>query len=561
MRFGDAVDAVQEDLSEMGHEIKSFVSTAAGMGPAIPEEGSIPEQAAVKEVGVSPRQRSEAMEIISKFCQSYRAARVVPTQEELEKIWISCSLLQPNAVASVIYEHLSWANGELEWQPRLRILYLLECFYEQGGTGKDIATGINSHAEELLKHLSTEVPQTRDKAREVIDLLSGNQPNPDDADGEDDAPKEQKKAFKKKSAESAKENNGDAEAIAKKIEKKPEVVQDLLDLQSPSSSSSSVPATTQAAASVDLLGGDAAPSSPAPVVDLVNLLSAPTAGTPSQLPAPAAASSALPVLGAPTPSLLPTLGTPAPAVQFGAPAPAVPSASRADQFNPDSPVTGASAQLAGLDLGKLYNASAASTPSAPSGGFHNLGSGPTLPVLQAELRKLRPGDLQKQARLLGASNDELDEVANHYDRKEALIQLVISRQQAQASIFGRPLGNSMPSAGAFGAAGFSSSSAAGLQSGGYGGMPMGGMGANCSQPMGFANLQSGNGLRPMGAPAPAPLALTNGVAPSGVGSPQKRSTPYFPTAHEVQNHQSVQPVDPFAFAENILQDFTKDTKT
>merc|ERR1719331_2009366 len=116
----------------------------------------------------------------------------------MEKVWVGCNQLQPNAVASVIYEHLSWANGELEWQPRLRILYLLQCFYEKGGVGKDISQGINSHAEELLKHLSIEVPQTRDKAREVIDLLEGREPNPDDADGEEETSKEVKQDGVKK---------------------------------------------------------------------------------------------------------------------------------------------------------------------------------------------------------------------------------------------------------------------------------------------------------------------------------------------------------------------------
>lgn len=161
-----------QDISDLANDIKSFVTSRVGMEQTGKDEDEDDDDNVVGRC--SPRQRCEALSIISKFGQSYKHARVAPTAEELANIWLKCCVLQPEAVASVIYDTLSFSSGDFEeWQPRLRILYFIEVLYWKGGRSKEIALTIKSHAGEILKHLATEVPQTKMKAKEVLDTLAG----------------------------------------------------------------------------------------------------------------------------------------------------------------------------------------------------------------------------------------------------------------------------------------------------------------------------------------------------------------------------------------------------
>lgn len=275
LRIGDALEAAQEDVSEMAFEFKSFVSGATGMPPPAGPKDDEPSEPAVQEkqraeVMLSPRQKAEAIALMSKFCGNYGAARVAPRPAELEDLWMRCSILQPNSVASAIYEQLSFSNGDLEWQPRLRILYLLEHFYWKGGLGKDIGTGILNHGAGLLQHLATEVPQTKEKAEQVIQVLNGSAEPPPRS--KDEAPVAEKKA---------------AEA-----ERRPEPQSDLLDLAAPASPAA---ASSAPAGPVDLLSAQAGPAVP-PVVDLISIMSTP-APAPAQSSSSVASAAPSPLLG------------------------------------------------------------------------------------------------------------------------------------------------------------------------------------------------------------------------------------------------------------------------
>lgn len=475
MRFGDAVEAVQEDMSEMAHEFKAFVSTATGMQPST-EEDEQPEPA--KEIA-DPRQKAEAVSIISKFSQSYKAARVSPLVKEMNDVWAPCSLLGKNAIASALYEHLSWSSGDLEWQPRLRILYLLEFLYWKGGDAKDISVGILHHAEGLLKHLATEVPQTKEKALQVIETLQGKQSEPPAHLEETD-----------QSPSSSPEKTA-------KAEKKAAPMQDLLDVQSsPSASSSSAVATANASAKaapsapVDLLSiGETVPAAP-PVVDLIDLMSVPAPTAAPVPPAPAATN----VL---TTSAQPTI----------------------DQFNPDAPMPGL------LTPNRSPNTPLASAPVV------NLNSSSPSPL---------PAFCSNCGAAFGANAQFCGQCgARRVPEAMPSSPAIGSTFPIQSSSFPAPSGIMAP-------AGYSGSGA--MFPPRQSSFPMGG-----GQPMGVGanHPRAMDSMRPTGASPPLPI--TNGASSGAV--PWRGSTPYIPSAVEVQNMPSVAPADPFSFAEKVFQDF------
>lgn len=174
LRFADAYYVASQDMSEMAHEIKTIFASAVGRVPEPvkpPVDEEIPPRA--KDPDVTEEVRNEVTELMSSFCRSYPATRVVPTLQELEGLWLKCSALPPNSVCGSLYDQLSWSNGDIEWQPRFRALHILEYFYVKGGLGRDIANTILNIGSGLLEHLANDVPQCKDKATQVILVLVG----------------------------------------------------------------------------------------------------------------------------------------------------------------------------------------------------------------------------------------------------------------------------------------------------------------------------------------------------------------------------------------------------
>merc|ERR1719422_1111248 len=111
----------------------------------------------------------EARGLVSKFCHNY-STRVLPSQHELCVLLTTSKNLPEDAVAEAFCESLSWSSGDLDWQPRLRVLHALKFFSESDGSGTVIAGTVARDAEYILEHLKDEVPYCSDMAKWVLDL-------------------------------------------------------------------------------------------------------------------------------------------------------------------------------------------------------------------------------------------------------------------------------------------------------------------------------------------------------------------------------------------------------
>lgn len=225
LRVGDAWEAAAQDMSEMSVGVKTWVGSSMGRGDDEDDgggggaggSGSLP-----AEPEVSPRHRKEAVELLSNFCENYPAVRVAPTSSELEGLWARCSILQASAVTAAICEQLSYGSGEHSWQPRLRVLYVLELLHGKEGLGQDVCSTVLSSAGGLLQHLALEVPQCKEKAQEVIAILQGRGPVRE---------KSSEKEAERSGNEADQEGEQEGRPLAKKKAKPKEVpAPDLLDL-------------------------------------------------------------------------------------------------------------------------------------------------------------------------------------------------------------------------------------------------------------------------------------------------------------------------------------------
>eukprot|EP00747_Dinoflagellata_sp_TGD_P026221 gnl/TRDRNA2_/TRDRNA2_131778_c0_seq2.p1 gnl/TRDRNA2_/TRDRNA2_131778_c0~~gnl/TRDRNA2_/TRDRNA2_131778_c0_seq2.p1 ORF type:complete len:411 (+),score=64.57 gnl/TRDRNA2_/TRDRNA2_131778_c0_seq2:71-1303(+) len=181
VRMSNAWEAATQDFGEMAQGIKALGhDLLPGLGDRVPDQEE-EEQEAQDDVPVSPRQRTEALQIIGHFCDSYKASRVAPSTVELDDLCARCSLLQlqPPALAAALYEQFSFASGDLQWQPRLRALYLLEHLHNTDSlASKETASMVTAQAEPLLQHLAMEVPECKEKATHVIMVLLNMTPMP-----------------------------------------------------------------------------------------------------------------------------------------------------------------------------------------------------------------------------------------------------------------------------------------------------------------------------------------------------------------------------------------------
>eukprot|EP00440_Ansanella_granifera_P029173 gb/GFBE01031685.1/.p1 GENE.gb/GFBE01031685.1/~~gb/GFBE01031685.1/.p1 ORF type:complete len:454 (+),score=104.95 gb/GFBE01031685.1/:1-1362(+) len=117
--------------------------------------------------------RDEAASIIEDFCQVYPAARVEPTEDEITELWERCAYFRPNFLAAAISEQLSLRDGEMEWQPRLRALCVLEyCYLEQSKAPRSVGLQVCEEFRGLLEYLAKDVKQCSAKAKQVLHLNS-----------------------------------------------------------------------------------------------------------------------------------------------------------------------------------------------------------------------------------------------------------------------------------------------------------------------------------------------------------------------------------------------------
>mmetsp|Transcript_94252 Transcript_94252/g.237655 ORF Transcript_94252/g.237655 Transcript_94252/m.237655 type:complete len:219 (-) Transcript_94252:953-1609(-) len=114
---------------------------------------------------------AQAAKLVSDFCEHYPALHIEPTPEALEELALSCSSLPRSAVAKAFNEQLSWSSGDMEWQPRLRALFALEYLCgQESRLSRTLVRKVVAEAQDILRHLVTEVPQCREKAAQVLAL-------------------------------------------------------------------------------------------------------------------------------------------------------------------------------------------------------------------------------------------------------------------------------------------------------------------------------------------------------------------------------------------------------
>lgn len=173
LRFGDVVEAATQEITEIATEVKSFALAAVGLDDSDEESREEPEvRQRIQSDAASSQPKSEVGKTISGFCEKYPISRVAPKAAELEQLWAKCKAMTPSAVANALYDQLSYNDGEFEWQPRLRVLYVLAHFYKKGDAGKEIATAVAQQGGGLLQHL-VQVHQCKEKASRVVLQLMG----------------------------------------------------------------------------------------------------------------------------------------------------------------------------------------------------------------------------------------------------------------------------------------------------------------------------------------------------------------------------------------------------
>merc|ERR1719421_2502891 len=131
------------------------------------------ERGAQKKQDERPPYLDEARTATNNFCQHISLTRVAPTSKELEDFWSQCILLKPAAVAHGLAEQLSYETSDYAWQPRLRVLWALEYFHARGVFGKEVVDQVRASSLPLLTHLSTDVPQCKEKALKVLAVMRG----------------------------------------------------------------------------------------------------------------------------------------------------------------------------------------------------------------------------------------------------------------------------------------------------------------------------------------------------------------------------------------------------
>lgn len=156
-----------EDAAELANELLSEVwgdtstSTLHNCRPVPPAP-----------LSCSNKELERAAKLVNHFCDNYPAARLAPNGRELDCLWDECRLCRYASVADALVEQLSWASGDHAWQPKLRVLYVLEHFHAKNGVARNIAMSVSKQANALLEHL-VEIPQCQLKALQIIRQLKG----------------------------------------------------------------------------------------------------------------------------------------------------------------------------------------------------------------------------------------------------------------------------------------------------------------------------------------------------------------------------------------------------
>jgi len=163
--LSSSIQVIFEAFPEI-EQFGNFVSTqVAAMTTSEPSDGAEARERQQIEV-----YRSKAAWEVRKFCNKYSAKLIEPTSSELTDVSAACAEFPPAAVTAGIYDQLaSWGfGGDLDWQPRLRALCLLEYMLSQPGLAHQAASAAVDDLRQLLQFMSAEVPQCKGVACRLL---------------------------------------------------------------------------------------------------------------------------------------------------------------------------------------------------------------------------------------------------------------------------------------------------------------------------------------------------------------------------------------------------------
>jgi len=125
-------------------------------------------------VGSTPQEQA-ACALISEFCEASPSSSVcshVPTERELQSLWMKCSMLPPWPVAEAICEQLSWV-ADFMWPPKLRAIHAIDYISKKGEEAIELIDLISERAGPLLSQI-IHIPQLKAKTMEVMQNLRAN---------------------------------------------------------------------------------------------------------------------------------------------------------------------------------------------------------------------------------------------------------------------------------------------------------------------------------------------------------------------------------------------------
>jgi len=159
-----AAEAAMRDLAWLASEVDTMTG------------GSSAATAAEPDVMTGTAVQTEAAELINEFCHSFSEERIEPSEQELQGLWLRCSVLyactlQPGPLAAAICQQLAvrpeMSTSAGAWQPQLRAVCVLELFHEKGGLGKDVCEAVAGRVGAPLRRLA-ELPRCQDRTLKVL---------------------------------------------------------------------------------------------------------------------------------------------------------------------------------------------------------------------------------------------------------------------------------------------------------------------------------------------------------------------------------------------------------
>ncbi|CAE6961868.1 unnamed protein product [Symbiodinium natans] len=116
--------------------------------------------------------KAAADRLLASFCEAVPKLRVLPTEAELSAFWVECDRMDQAQLCVAIRQQLT-RSAEGPWQLQARVLRVLISAFGRQPRGRALASSaLAGSSEGLVRQLaSAEVPEVRDEAARVVQLL------------------------------------------------------------------------------------------------------------------------------------------------------------------------------------------------------------------------------------------------------------------------------------------------------------------------------------------------------------------------------------------------------